>query len=40
MITSREQSVCIKFGFKLGKTAYETHDVLWTASSENILSKV
>jgi hypothetical protein len=36
MSNSREQRVCIKFYFKLGKTTSETHDMLWTAFGEAV----
>ena len=34
MADFREQRACIKFGFKLGKTATECYEMLKTASGE------
>jgi hypothetical protein len=35
-----EQRVCIKFGFKLGKTAAETHQMLTQASDDKNLGQI
>ncbi|PNF29661.1 hypothetical protein B7P43_G15773 [Cryptotermes secundus] len=39
MADLREQRVCIKFCFKLGKTAAETHQMLKQAFGENSLGQ-
>jgi len=39
MVDFREQSACIKFCFKLGKTATEYYEVLKTAFGEQAMSR-
>jgi hypothetical protein len=39
MADSKEQYICVKIFFKLGKTALETHEMLKTASSDNAMGK-
>jgi hypothetical protein len=39
MSASRERRVCIKFCFKLGKTATAAHDMLQAAFGEDSLSE-
>jgi hypothetical protein len=40
MADLKEQRVYIKFGFKLGKTATETHQMLKQAFGDNSLSQI
>jgi hypothetical protein len=39
MADLKEQRICMKFCFKLGKTASETHEMLNTAFSDNAMGK-
>jgi hypothetical protein len=39
MADSKEQRICVKFCFKLGKTASETHKMLKTASGDNDMER-
>jgi hypothetical protein len=40
MADLREQRLCIKFCFKLGRTAAETHHMLKKAFADNILGQI
>jgi hypothetical protein len=39
MADLKEQRICVKLCFKLGKTASETHEMLKTAFSDNAMGR-
>jgi hypothetical protein len=39
MANLKEQRICVKFCFKLGKTASETHEMLKTAFGDNAMGE-
>jgi hypothetical protein len=39
MADLKEQSICVKFCFKFGKTASETHEMLKTAFGDNAMGR-
>jgi hypothetical protein len=39
MVDLKEQSICVKFCFRLGKTASETHEMLKTAFGDSAMGR-
>jgi hypothetical protein len=39
MVDLKEKGICVKFCFRLGKPAWETHEMLKTAFGDNVMGR-